>query len=130
MLDSASILKALRSFGPIEWFKISVGRHPLEGYFQAPFVVWRFHQPPQGLRQVFEAAVSGTNISVKWTLDISRKNWLLTPSRLLVGTAETGSPGFSDVAASVALSDQPFCIAANADLEDIVSVLEEKAPDQ
>ncbi|MEU3355708.1 hypothetical protein [Streptomyces sp. NPDC037389] len=117
------ILEILRAYDPVGWMKVSMGRHPLEGYLQAPFIAWRFQSPRKELQDLLENAIKEASGRVEWMLDTSGKNWVLAPSRLFAGVAETGRPGFSDVVASITLSDQPFCAAATADMESILDFL-------
>ncbi|GGP59202.1 hypothetical protein [Streptomyces abikoensis] len=117
------VLEILRHYDPVGWMKVSMGRHPLEGYLQAPFIAWRFQSPRKELQDLFEEAIRESSGRVEWVLDTSGKNWILAPSRLLAGVAERGRPGFSDVVASITLSDQPFCAAATADMEGILQFL-------
>ncbi|MEU0664689.1 hypothetical protein ABZ508_01150 [Streptomyces lavendulocolor] len=73
--------------------------------------------------RIIERATRTTPTQVEWRIDTSRRNWLLTPSRLL-GSSENpaASPGF-DERVRVATQDQDFCIRALADLNAILRTL-------
>ncbi|GAA2450526.1 hypothetical protein [Streptomyces lavendulocolor] len=113
----------LSRLGRLQWIRVSGERHPLYGHQQVPYLGWRFEDPrPEKLR-IIERATRTTPTQVEWRIDTSRRNWLLTPSRLL-GSSENpaASPGF-DERVRVATQDQDFCIRALADLNAILRTL-------
>ncbi|MEU2659083.1 hypothetical protein ABZ615_27660 [Streptomyces sp. NPDC007325] len=117
--------EALGCLGPLQWIRLSGGRHPQYGYQQVPFLGWRFAEPDEDKLHAVEGAVTATHTCLEWLVNASRRNWLLAPSRLLDGTDESAaSPQFDDRVNQL-MRDQGFCAVALADLDAILRTLRE-----
>ncbi|MET9292006.1 hypothetical protein [Streptomyces sp. NPDC003077] len=109
------IMQALRTLRALEWIRISVGVNPEYGYLQVPYVAWRYHERTIKKERTNRETCTTTAKNVEWSLDTSRHNWLLSPSRLVDEQQAIGLP-FSEAAWAIASTDQAFCLAANEDM--------------
>ncbi|MFF7443395.1 hypothetical protein [Streptomyces sp. NPDC008122] len=117
--------ETISRLGDLEWFKLSVSRHPDLGHLQVPYVGWRFAEPSSSKLQVVEDAVRTTPTQVDWRVDTSRRNWLLAPARILGdGAHPAASPAFAE-RVETATRDQGFCAQAWDDLDAIIRRLGE-----
>ncbi|MFF5020052.1 hypothetical protein [Streptomyces sp. NPDC001165] len=116
---------ALSRFGELSWFKLPVEYNPIHGYHQVPYTGWRYACPDEGIAQLIENAVEGLSTHVEWTLDRTRRNWLLLPSRILREAQGLENPAFSNVVHSITVQDQEFCLKALSDLDLIILRLEQ-----
>ncbi|MFD5326619.1 DUF6531 domain-containing protein [Streptomyces sp. NPDC127092] len=117
--------ETLSRLGPLRWFRLSAGRHPLYDYYQVPYVGWRFDAPRIEYLQLIEQAVRATPTAVEWSLDTTRRNWLLAPSVLLEDNETDGTPAAFDERVNLAMRDQDFCIRALGDLDAIIQTLQD-----
>ncbi|MFE3765169.1 hypothetical protein ACFXPI_25805 [Streptomyces sp. NPDC059104] len=101
-----------------------VERHEF-GYLQVAHLGWRFIDPHDEFRPVFEEAVRNAPRHLDWRFKVKR-NWLILPVRLTEETARCGD-NFSE-AQSRLLADQDFCLATSADMELILQALDAAAP--
>ncbi|MFJ3904326.1 hypothetical protein [Streptomyces sp. NPDC090025] len=115
--------ETLSKLGPLKWFRLSADRHPLYGYYQVPYLGWRFETPTDENLRLIEQAVRSTPTSVEWGIDTSRRNWLLAPSTLLEGNHDDRAVGTFDERVNLAMRDQDFCVAALKDLDAIIRML-------
>ncbi|MFH8578871.1 hypothetical protein [Streptomyces zaomyceticus] len=115
--------ETISRLGALEWFKLSVRRHPDRGHLQVPYIGWRFAEPGEAKLRCIEDAVRATPTRVDWRVDTSRRNWLLAPARILgEGANPAASPAFDERVES-ARRDQIFCAHAWDDLDSIVRTL-------
>ncbi|MEU2833616.1 hypothetical protein ABZ667_34030 [Streptomyces lavendulae] len=92
---------------------------------QVSHLGWRFVEPHDEFRPVFEEAVRDAPRNVDWQFKVKR-NWLILPVRLTEETARCGDD--FGAGKSRLLEDQEFCLAALADMELILQALEAAAP--
>ncbi|WP_393060485.1 hypothetical protein [Streptomyces sp. LN549] len=74
--------QVLSRFGDVAWFRSPVERHPVNGYLQVAFVGWRYTEPREELKTVFDSAVREAPKQVEWTFG-SARNWMIVPTRLI-----------------------------------------------
>ncbi|MFE2020297.1 hypothetical protein ACFW9O_19895 [Streptomyces sp. NPDC059499] len=125
--------QVLGRFGDVVWFRSPVDRHPVHGYRQVAFVGWRFAEPHEELKEVFESAVREAPDKVEWTFR-SVRNWMIVPTRL-IQEAGPNAQNFNEAMNAIRERDQEFCAATAVDLEGIFQVLSdssarEGAPDE
>ncbi|MFF4573342.1 hypothetical protein [Streptomyces sp. NPDC001410] len=120
-------MRALSRFGELAWFKSPVKYNPVHGYHQVPYMGWRWRytSPNEDIAQLIENTVEGLSTHVEWTLDRTRRNWLLLPSRILREAQGLEDPAFSNVVHSITVQDQEFCLKALSDLDLIILRLEQ-----
>jgi hypothetical protein len=118
-------MRALSRFGELAWFSLTAETHPVYGYSQVPYMGWRYASPREGVAQLVEEAIKELPTQVEWTLDRSRRNWLLLPSRILSEAQGLENPAFADAVHSINIHDQEFCFRALADIELIIQCLQE-----
>ncbi|MFJ3529534.1 hypothetical protein [Streptomyces sp. NPDC090132] len=115
--------QVLSRFGDVAWFRHPVERHPFYGYLQVSFVAWRYVDPREELKKVFETAVQEAPERVEWTFR-SVRNWMIVPSRLMREAGPDGA-NFNDAMGAIRESDQEFCAATAEDLENTLRKLAE-----
>ncbi|MFD8012313.1 hypothetical protein [Streptomyces sp. NPDC058955] len=116
-------LKALGRVGALRWIRLSGGPHPQYAYLQVPFLGWGFVEPSAERLRIATRAVEAASTLMEWRIDASRRNWVLGPSRLLVGVdGFVASEGFRDREATL-LRDQELCRHALMDLDAILRSL-------
>ncbi|MGP4087236.1 hypothetical protein [Streptomyces sp. KR55] len=116
-------MQVLSKFGELAWFKLPVERNPTYGYLQMPYMGWRYTSPREGVAELIEDAVRALPTQVDWTLDRTRRNWVLVPTRALREAQGLANPAFSDVVHSINFQDQEFCLKALADFKLIIQHL-------
>ncbi|WP_341622875.1 hypothetical protein [Streptomyces sp. B6(2022)] len=117
--------ETISRLGTLEWFKLSVKRHPDFGHLQVLYLGWRFADPSEAKLRCVEDSVRATSTQVAWRVDTSRRNRLLAPALILAeGANPAGSPGF-DERVEAARQDQMFCAQAWDDLDAILRTLGE-----
>lgn len=84
---------------------------------------WRYASPRERVAQLIEETVRALPTQVEWTLDRTRRNWLLLPTRLLNEAQGLHNPAFAEVVHSVNVQDQEFCFRALSDFELIIESL-------
>lgn len=117
-------LEILRRFAPLAWFRSPVERHEF-GYMQVAHLGWRFIDPHDEFRPVFEGAVRDAPRHLDWRFKVKR-NWLILPVRLTEETERCGD-NFSQAEYRL-FADQEFCLATSADMELILQALDAVAP--
>lgn len=122
---SARAMQTLSRFGELAWFALPVESHPVYGYYQVPYLGWRFRSPREGVAQLIEDAVKAQTTQVEWSLDRTRRNWLLLPTRVLHEAQGIDNPAFAEVIHSINIQDQDFCSRALSDLELILQGLQQ-----
>ncbi|MGK5641044.1 hypothetical protein ACSNOK_22420 [Streptomyces sp. URMC 126] len=127
--SSARILEALGTFAPVAWVRISANKNDFEGRLQIPYASWRFATPREGLAEVFRELVSRDPRRIAWTFDDSRRNWLLTPTRLLSDEGRANDSDYLDTAVRISRTDQRFCAEAAADMADIFESIHSRGKD-
>ncbi|MGW2098579.1 hypothetical protein ACWCPX_12885 [Streptomyces olivaceoviridis] len=118
-------MQALSRFGELTWFKLPTEYNNVYGYYQVPYLGWRYACPRDDIAQYIEDAVSEVPTQVEWGLDRTRRNWVLLPSRIWREAHGLEDPAFSDVVHSINTQDQEFCLMALSDLELIVQHLQQ-----
>ncbi|MGN9756186.1 hypothetical protein [Streptomyces sp. SD31] len=122
---SSQAKRALSRFGELAWFSLPVETNPYYGYPQVPYLGWRYKSPQENVAELVEEAVREVRTQVDWTLDRTRRNWILLPSRILSEAHGLEDPEFSNVVHSINTQDQEFCFKALADLELIIRHLQD-----
>ncbi|MGV9554280.1 hypothetical protein [Streptomyces sp. NPDC003522] len=122
---SESAVKALRRFGELEWFKLPLQVNPRYGYPQVPYMGWRYTTPEERIAQHIEAAVKSLPTQAEWTLDRSRRNWIIVPTRILHEAGGLADPAFRDTVKLINKNDQDFCLLALEDFKMIIHELQE-----
>ncbi|MFE6841265.1 hypothetical protein [Streptomyces sp. NPDC057686] len=112
----------LGRFAPLSWFRAPLRTHPKFRYTQIAHLGWRFSDPHEELKPVFEAAVRDSPRNAEWVFKAQR-NWLILPTRLLQETASCGGD-FGLAQQTLTQNDQEFCIAASEDMELILNSLD------
>ncbi|MFF3678940.1 hypothetical protein ACFYYS_33845 [Streptomyces sp. NPDC002120] len=115
---------ALNGFAPLSWFRSPLERHPRLGHVQIAHLGWRFAEPHDEFKPVFEAVVRDAPRHVEWQF-AAAKNWLILPTRLVEETIRN-SDDFSAAQATIT-KDQDFCIAAAKDMDLILQAIEDAA---
>ncbi|MEW2136908.1 hypothetical protein AB0892_09965 [Streptomyces sp. NPDC005409] len=86
---------------------------------------WRFAEPHDEFRPLFEAVVRDAPRHVAWEFKAA-KNWLILPVRLSEESRRNGDR-FGEAQTTVT-EDQDFCVAASKDMDLILRALEDAAP--
>ncbi|MEV4866542.1 hypothetical protein [Streptomyces ossamyceticus] len=86
---------------------------------------WRYNSTQEDVARLIEDAVGALPTEVEWTLDRTRKNWLLVPTRILREAHGLDSPAFANVVHSVNTQDHEFCFRALSDLDLILQHLQQ-----
>ncbi|WP_089104666.1 hypothetical protein [Streptomyces hyaluromycini] len=115
MIDSADVLHALRVRGTVQWFRMSVGRDPLDALVRPPMIAWRYVDPQDQVRDDLQRIVAAFEGDVEWVVDFSARNWVIMPQRLSREFAQAAE-GYVGVLTDLKCADQEFCIRATADL--------------
>ncbi|MFI6651647.1 hypothetical protein ACIBI8_29085 [Streptomyces sp. NPDC050529] len=115
--------QALSRFGDVVWFRSPVERHPDYGYLQVAFVGWRYAEPHEELKALFDSAVREAPEQVEWTFR-SVRNWMIVPTRL-IQEAGPGGQNFNEAMGAIRERDQEFCAETAEDLERILRALSE-----
>lgn len=118
-------VKALRRFGELAWFSLPLETNPTFGYPQVPYLGWRYASPDEEVARFIDATVTALPTQIEWTLDRSRRNWLLVPTRIPDEAQGVASPAFKDVIQFINTQDQDFCLKAQSDFELIIQRLQE-----
>ncbi|WP_143669967.1 hypothetical protein [Streptomyces sp. Ag109_G2-15] len=118
-------MRTLSRFGELAWFKLPVEYNPVHGYHQVPYMGWRYTSPQEDIAQLIEDAVEGLPTQVEWTLDRSRRNWILLPSRILREAQGLENPAFANIVHSINVQDQEFCLKALSDFDLIILHLQQ-----
>ncbi|NAS25358.1 hypothetical protein GT755_27195 [Herbidospora sp. NEAU-GS84] len=127
MISSADVTAALRRFGVVEWWRISIGLDPRDGLHRPPLIVWRYSSPGDQVRELIHRTVSGLPTSVDWDVDTSGKNWTIIPEILRREYARHAGDSYTGVLGDVKRSDQLFCEKANLDMVLFVRELNDTA---
>jgi hypothetical protein len=90
-----------------------------------PYLGWRYTSPQEEVARLIEATVTALSTQVDWTLDRSRRNWVLVPTRILHKAQGLANPAFSDAVHFINTQDQEFCLQAQADFELIIRNLQQ-----
>ncbi|WP_405830587.1 hypothetical protein [Streptomyces sp. NBC_00105] len=116
---------ALSRFAPLFWFRSPVERHPRLGHVQIAHLGWRFAEPHDEFKAVFEAVARDAPRHVEWRFKAA-KNWLIRPVRLAEESARNGDD-FGEAQVTVT-KDQDFCLLAAKDMDLILQAIEDAAP--
>lgn len=119
---------AIRAFGELGWFKIPSVVHPLCGYQQIPYKGWRYKNPRDSTRSLFQRVAAEAPEQLEWIFDSSSKNWLLIPARLSQQNLEASGMSFPEMTQAVREEDQEYCRSTNLDLDRIIEFLERMKP--
>ncbi|MGJ0154587.1 hypothetical protein ACR3S4_14675 [Streptomyces sp. CH8.1] len=122
---SALAREILGRFAPLSWFRSQPEHHPRLGHVQIAHLGWRFSEPHDECKPVFEAVVRDAPRHVEWEFRAA-KNWLILPARLSEESRRNGDH-FSEALAAVT-EDQEFCILASKDMDLILRELDAVAP--
>ncbi|WP_432083415.1 hypothetical protein [Streptomyces sp. WAC 04229] len=118
-------MQTLSRFGELEWFGLSAESNSVHGYLQVPRMKWRYKNRGEHTARLIEGAVREAHTQVEWTLDRTRRNWVLLPSRVIIEAQGLMSPAYSDVIHRIAMEDQGFCRRAIFDFDLIIACLQE-----
>lgn len=119
--------RVLSRFGELEWFRSSALTHPVYGYQQVPHLGFRFREPREEIAGLIREVLRDFTGRVEWTLDTTRKNWLLVPTAVMARENEADAKWFSNALVDM-VSDQEFCLSALSDLREIIEMLRSAAP--
>lgn len=122
---STRAMQVLSRFGELAWFSLPTEKHPVYGYPQVPYLGWRYRSAQEDVARLMEDAVRALPTQVDWTLDRTRKNWVLVPTRILREAQGLDNPAFANVVHSVNTQDQEFCFRALSDLDLILQRLQQ-----
>ncbi|MGW0908229.1 hypothetical protein [Streptomyces sp. NPDC002853] len=86
------------------------------------FVAWRFAEPHEDFRGVFDAVIRETPTAIEWTLKVTR-HWMIAPTRLIQQPGPDGTT-FNEAMLRITEEDQAFCAASRDDLAVILEALE------
>lgn len=86
---------------------------------------WRYTSAQEDVARLIEDAVGALPTEIEWTLDRTRGNWLLVPTRILRESHGLDSPAFTNVVHSVNTQDHEFCFRALSDLDLILQHLQQ-----
>ncbi|MEV6408173.1 hypothetical protein AB0M58_35385 [Streptomyces bobili] len=117
-------IKALSRFGELAWFKLPLEVNPRYGYTQVPYMGWRYTTPQERIARHIEAAVKELPTQLDWTVDRTRKNWVIVPTRILCEAGGLSDPAFRDTVQAVNENDHDFCSRALIDFESIIRHLQ------
>lgn len=95
------------------------------GYPQVPYMGWRYTSTQEDVAHLIENSVGALSTNVEWTLDRTRKNWVLIPTRILREAHGLDNPAFANVVHSVNTQDHQFCFKALSDLDLILQRLQQ-----
>ncbi|NEC52753.1 hypothetical protein G3I18_30010 [Actinospica acidiphila] len=116
-------IKALGKLGELAWWGISAEINSVHGCCQVPCMRWRYKAPSEATAQLIDEVVRASPTQVEWTLDRTRRNWVLLPTRVVIEASGLDGPAFSNVVQRITVEDQAFCRQAQTDLDLIVSGL-------
>ncbi|MGX1132822.1 hypothetical protein RKD49_005012 [Streptomyces glaucescens] len=119
--------QALGRFGELAWFKLPVEINPTHGYHQVSYLGWRYTSADEEVARFIEAAVKDSPTEIDWTLDRTRRNWVLVPTRLLREANGLAGPAFADAVHTVNTQDQQFCLKTQSDMDVIIKHLQQVA---
>lgn len=86
---------------------------------------WRYTCPQEEVARLIEDIVKMSPTQVDWTLDRTRRNWVLVPTRIVHDAQGLENPAFADAVHSVNVEDQEFCSRALSDFELIIQRLQQ-----
>lgn len=119
-------IQALSRFGELSWFSLPAETQPIYGYPQVPYMGLRYASPKERVAQFVEETVKmDLHTQIEWTLERTKRNWILLPSRILREARGIENPEFSNFAHSINNHDQRFYFKALTDLELIIQHLQE-----
>jgi hypothetical protein len=111
--------EALSKFGNLEWFRLSAGTHPLYEHHQLTHMGWRYENRSTEIADAIHRIIGETDTQFEWKLDSGSRNWILAPSRVLT-ECSPGLENFHDVAHSIKIDDQDFCVRSLSDFDEII----------
>lgn len=118
-------MEALSRFGDLAWFKLPTEYNQVHGYHQVLYMGWRYASPREGIGELISGAIRRVPTQLDWTLDRSRRNWLLLPIRIIKEAPGLSDPAFSNTIHSINLNDRDFCLATHEDVDLIIQRLQE-----
>lgn len=118
-------MQVLSRFGELAWFSLPSDKNPVHGHPQVPYMGWRYTSTQEDVARLIEDCVGALPTEVEWTLDRTRRNWLLVPTRILREAHGLESPAFANVVHSVNTQDYEFCFRALSDLDLIIQYLQQ-----
>ncbi|WP_330459537.1 hypothetical protein OIB37_23305 [Streptomyces sp. NBC_00820] len=124
-IQSTQAIQALSRFGNVSWFKLPAEYNPFYDYPQVSYMGWRYTSPREEVAQLIDDILRKLPTQVEWTLDRTRRNWLLVPTRLLREAHGLADPSFSNVVHSINVSDPDFCRNSLSDLELIIQKIQQ-----
>ncbi|MGW2486748.1 hypothetical protein ACWCV9_05935 [Streptomyces sp. NPDC001606] len=106
---------------------LSADYNNIYNYHPVAYMGWRFKAPSEEIAQAIDNAIQESPTQTEWTLDRTRRNWVLVPTRVLQEAQGLSNPAFSDVIRTTAIQDQEFCLTTISDLDLIVQHLQQVA---
>lgn len=111
----------------VSWTAVEWGDRP-GAPATPPLVVWRFAEPrPLEFAEMLHTILNADHREIDWVFDTTRRNWVLTPARVLV---DKERPAFATEARAVDLlkrEDPAFCRRSVSDFDQIIGVLDREA---
>lgn len=85
-------------------------------------VVWRYSDPQDRVRDVFQRILAEFDGDVEWVADLSAENWVIMTQRLRREFTRAAQ-GYVGVLSDLKNADQGFCIQATADLGNLLQII-------
>lgn len=128
--ESSSFIEQLRHVGEVEWFRYSASSDK-DGNPVPPIIVWRFTEPrPTMFIDQLRRMTESTERKIDWTIDTSRRNWVLMPSRIVEVKARQHLATDAQAIHHLTQEDSEFCRNALTDLTRIVNELNHMITDR
>lgn len=127
VVTTPHVLRVLRLYANLEWFRATVGVDERDGLFYPPMIVWRFAGAVEGVKESFADVLDQFAGSVEWIFSSAGRNWSLMPNFLEWKFSSSG-PTVLTVISEIKASEQALCKLATQDLDAILRGLEERAP--
>ncbi|MFD3705236.1 hypothetical protein ACFWUP_19020 [Nocardia sp. NPDC058658] len=123
-MNSEDFISRLKQFGDLEWYR-HAGGIGVDGTPIPPVIVWRFPAPqPTQLAELIRISVISNEREIDWLFDTTRRNWVLTPSRVI---SEKELHNLATEAQAVDLlskTDPEFCEKSVRDFDRIIAALD------
>ncbi|MET9025576.1 hypothetical protein ABZW96_08110 [Nocardia sp. NPDC004168] len=123
-MNPVDFITRLKRYGDLEWYRHAGGIGD-GGTPSPPLVVWRFPEPqPARVAELLHEATLADNREIDWLFDTTRRNWVLTPSRLIVEKELHGLATEAQAGDLLVRTDPEFCHRSVRDFERIIAVLD------
>ena len=122
--DPKLFIDTLRQAGEIEWSRNVAGTDD-KGQPTPPLVVWRFTEPrPEWVLEKLRRLTDESAGRIDWTIDATRRNWVLIPTRTIEEINRTQPPLTErEAIRHLMQTDEEFCRRASEDFARITAAL-------